>query len=249
MSARLSALGVRFVLLDIEGTTTPIAFVHDVLFSFARARLQAWLSREVGTSAGRDVLQRLRVEYDAAVHAGEPVPSWPDGPQDPSPQPAATFADWLMARDRKSPALKLLQGLIWEEGYRAGLLHGEVFPDVPGALRRWRADGYGVAIYSSGSELAQRLLFASTDAGDLTPLFAGFFDTRMGAKVEAGSYRRIVSVLGCAARDVLFVSDVTRELAAAREAGCQVCLSLRPGNAPQPEASTFDAIQSFEELT
>ena len=248
MTARLSALGVRFVLLDIEGTTTPLAFVHEVLFPFAHARLEPWFAREAETSVGRNVVQRLRVEHDAAARAGESVPSWMDEGWNHETQSAITFAAWLMARDRKSPALKLLQGLIWEEGYQAGVLRGEVYPDVPPALRRWRANDVGVAIYSSGSELAQRRLFASTDAGDLTPLIVDFFDTRMGAKIEAASYRRIVDVLGCAAPDVLFLSDITRELAAARQAGCQVRVTVRPGNAPQPDVAEFEAIHSFEEL-
>ena len=193
----LAARGVRVVLLDIEGTTTPISFVHDVLFPYARARIGA--------------------EWHAA-----------------------------MDRDEKSSELKRLQGLIWEQGYRAGELHGEVFPDVAPAIRRWRAAGLRVAIYSSGSELAQRLLFGSTPDGDLTPLIDGFFDTSVGAKKVAASYGEIARRLGCDPREMLFVSDISAELAAAREAGCQVVLSVRPGNRAVDEL--VESVTSFDEL-
>ena len=193
----LAARGIRVVLLDIEGTTTPISFVHDVLFPYARARIGP--------------------EWHAA-----------------------------MDRDEKSSELKRLQGLIWEQGYRAGELHGEVFADVAPAIRRWRAAGLRVAIYSSGSELAQRLLFGSTPDGDLTPLIDGFFDTSVGPKKVPASYAEIARRLGCAPREILFVSDVTAELAAAREAGCQVVLSVRPGNAAADEP--FEAVTSFDHL-
>jgi len=193
----LAARGVRVVLLDIEGTTTPISFVHDVLFPYARARIGA--------------------EWHAA-----------------------------MDRDEKSSELKRLQGLIWEQGYRAGELRGEVFPDVAPAIRRWRAAGLRVAIYSSGSELAQRLLFGSTPDGDLTPLIDGFFDTSVGAKKVAASYAEIARRLGCDPREMLFVSDISAELAAAREAGCQVVLSVRPGNRAADEL--VESVTSFDEL-
>ena len=153
-----------------------------------------------------------------------------------------------MDRDRKSPGLKLLQGLIWEAGYRAGELRGQVYPDVPPAIRRWRAAGLRVAIYSSGSELAQRRLFESTEHGDLTPLLSGFFDTGVGAKVASDSYARIAAALDVPPAAILFVSDVTRELTAAREAGLQVVLSIRPGNSAQPGSEAFERIESFDEL-
>jgi enolase-phosphatase E1 len=153
-----------------------------------------------------------------------------------------------MDRDRKSPALKLLQGHIWERGYRDGQLRGSVFADVVPAIRRWRDAGCDVAIYSSGSVLAQRLLFASTAEGDLTPLFRAFFDTGAGSKTSPASYTHIVAALECGAADVLFISDVTTELAAARTADLQVVLSLRPGNPMQQDAAAFEAIRSFDEV-
>jgi enolase-phosphatase E1 len=153
-----------------------------------------------------------------------------------------------MDRDRKSPGLKLAQGLIWEDGYQGGELRGQVYDDVPPAMRAWRDAGLDIAIYSSGSELAQRRLFESVPDGNLTPMIRAFFDTRVGAKVEPASYVRIAEALGRAPGEILFVSDVTRELAAARAAGLQVVLSLRPGNATQADAAAYRAIRSFLEL-
>src|SRR5262249_40281373 len=135
------------------------------------------------------------------------------------------YLEWLMDRDRKSPALKLLQGLIWERGYQAGDLHGIVFDDVPPAIRRWRGAGLRIAIYSSGSELAQRRLFESTTPGNLASSLSGFFDTSVGPKQSADSYHAIASALQVPASDVLFISDVTRELDAARTAGLRTALS------------------------
>ena len=152
-----------------------------------------------------------------------------------------------MDRDRKSPGLKLLQGRIWERGYRTGELAGKVFPDVAPALRRWRDAGVTVAIYSSGSELAQRLLFGSTGEGDLTKLLSRFFDTAVGPKVSPDSYRRIAGDLGERPDEVLFVSDVTAELDAADAAGCQARLCVRPGNHQQPPHH-HAVVHSFDEL-
>jgi enolase-phosphatase E1 len=153
-----------------------------------------------------------------------------------------------MDLDRKSPSLKSLQGLIWARGYRSGELTSEIFPDVGPALERWRAAGLRVAIYSSGSVLAQRLLFGHTPAGDLTPLFSGFFDTAVGPKTSADSYRAIALALECAPARLLFVSDVVAELDAAHAAGCRTALAVRPGNPPQPPAPAADSIRSFNEI-
>jgi enolase-phosphatase E1 len=239
--------GVRVILLDIEGTTTQIAFVHQHLFSHARAHVDQYLLDHFDTPVVQDVIRRLAAEHHADQSAGD-LPPWRDSTPGELRASVAAYVRWLMDRDRKSPGLKLLQGVIWENGYRAGELHGEVFDDVPRAVERWRSAGIDVAIYSSGSELAQRLLFASTRYGDFTPQMAGFFDTGVGAKTAAESYRRIAKALGRLTSEVLFVSDVTAELAAAAEAGCLVRLCMRPGNIPQPDAARHDQIRSFDEL-
>jgi enolase-phosphatase E1 len=248
VTIRLAESGVGVVLLDIEGTTTPIAFVHDELFPFARARLGTWIERErdqptIGALAGA-----FAAEYAAAGARGDDRPPGLFDTGTRADISVRDYAHWLMDRDRKSPALKELQGLIWEEGYRDGLLRGVVYDDVPDALRRWRTAGLTIAIYSSGSELAQRRLFASTVHGDLTPLIDQFFDTRAGAKNEPASYRTIATALRVPADRILFVSDVTAELAAARAAGCRVVLSVRPGTPPQPDADAFDRVDTFASL-
>ena len=244
-----SSAFVEAIVLDIEGTTTAMAFVCEVLFPFARRRLRAYLLDPEHRHALREPLRRLRDEWtadpDAARDDGTADCPWGAGSQ--NLESAATYVEWLMDRDRKSPGLKLLQGMIWDEGYRSGELKGEVFPDVPPALGRWRDAGIHVAIYSSGSELAQRLLFGSTASGDLTPLIARFFDTAVGAKQVADSYRRIARELDLAADRMLFISDVVAELDAASEAGCQVMLCVRPGNRPQPTHG-YRVIESFDDI-
>ena len=222
MTFRLKDRGVRAILLDIEGTTTPLAFVYDVLFPFARAHLREYLQEHAGSEVVRDALDRLREEWRADVAARQDPPEWPPEWADHALVPAAAYLEWLMDRDLKSPALKLLQGYVWEGGYRSGVLKGLVFPDVRPAFERWRGVPVTIAIYSSGSVLAQRLLFGATPDGDLTPFISGFFDTGGGKKTSPESYRRIADALGHAAAEVLFVSDVPAELDAARSAGCQV---------------------------
>jgi enolase-phosphatase E1 len=237
---------IRLVLLDIEGTTTPIAFVHDVLFPFAHMQMARWCEVHGASEVYTQVRRALGAEHDEGIQRGEAVPAWRADTPDHDRDSMIAFARWLMDRDRKSPGLKYLQGLIWEDGYQSGVLRGEVFADVPMAMRRWRADGLLVAIYSSGSVLAQRRLFESTAAGDLTPLIAAFFDTMAGGKKESSSYARIAGAVGLAPSCILFISDVTGELEAAERAGCAVRLSVRPGNPPQPDAARYLAVHEFD---
>ena len=244
MTVRLQDRGVAVVLLDIEGTTTPLAFVYDVLFPFARAHLRDYLHEHGGSEAAGAALEKLRGEWRADAASRQDPPEWPED----SPLSAVPYLEWLMDRDLKSPALKLLQGYIWEGGYRSGELIGMVFPDVRPAFERWRAIPVDIAIYSSGSVLAQRLLFGATADGDLTPFISGFFDTGAGAKTSASSYRRIAGSLGRETAAVLFVSDVPAELEAAKSAGCQAVLAERPGNRAVT-ASGVETIRSFEEIT
>ena len=225
---------VRAILLDIEGTTTPIAFVYDVLFPYARAHVRDYLRDHPDA----DAIALLKREWAA------------ESPGDDAPPPGelATYVEWLMDRDRKSPGLKALQGLVWQRGYRDGELKGDVFPDVPPALERWRKGGIKTAIYSSGSVLAQRLLFSTTAFGDLTPLLSGFFDTSSGIKTSSESYRRIAAALDCSTGEMLFVSDVMAELDAARAAGFDVRLCVRPANAPRHIQSIEPVVHTFDEI-
>jgi enolase-phosphatase E1 len=152
-----------------------------------------------------------------------------------------------MDRDRKSTALKELQGQIWQEGYRTGELRGKVFPDVPPALEAWHQHGVDVRIFSSGSILAQKLLFSTTPAGDLTRFLNGYFDTTTGPKTAPASYMLIAEAFSTEAREILFISDVARELDAAHNAGMKTFMCIRPGNHRQPD-NTHETISSFAEI-
>lgn len=237
--------GVRAVLLDIEGTTTPIEFVHNVLFPYARAHTRDFLSAHAGDDAVRADIVLLRREHAAEQPRPADLPAW--NPADEL-HSAETFVYWLMDRDRKSTGLKSLQGKIWEAGYRAGELKGkgEVYADVRPALARWHAAGKRIAIFSSGSVQAQRNLFANTTAGDLSTFLSGYFDTTTGFKRDASSYRRIAAELRSPPDAVLFVSDVSAELDAARGAGMQTALCVR-GAAPVID-NGHAVIHTFAEL-
>lgn len=221
----------RGILLDIEGTTTPITFVYDVLFPFARAHAHEHLDEEAQGS--------LKLEHDTDVARGLHPPEWSGG--------ALAYVHWLMDEDRKSTALKNLQGKIWLEGYRRSELHGDVYPDVPLALERWHRAGLDVRIYSSGSILAQQLIFSTTRYGDLTRFLNGYFDTTTGPKTESSSYKTIASTFALPASEILFISDVVRELDAATAAKLQARLAIRPGNHPQPPNS-YPTVSSFEQI-
>lgn len=231
------------LLLDIEGTTTPIEFVTATLFPYARERFPAFLREHASDPQVRADLEALRAEH-GRESVSDPPPRWRE--DDPLAS-APSYVFWLMDRDRKSTALKSLQGRIWEAGFRAGTLVGPVYPDVPPALRRWKEEGREACIYSSGSVLAQRLLFAHSTAGDLTPYLAAYFDTATGSKREAASYRGIAAARGRAPAEWLFLSDVTEELEAARDAGMRTTLVVRPGRAA-PGNVSHPTIQTFDEL-
>lgn len=221
--------GPGLVLTDIEGTTTPIAFVHRVLFPHARAALPALVGRRSEEKPVADALAEI------ARLA-------------PSADPLTQLLSW-MDDDAKITPLKTLQGLTWRDGYEAGLLQGELYPDVPPSLRGWHEAGVRLAVYSSGSEEAQRLIFRHSPDGDLSPLFDGFFDTRIGAKREAQSYRAIARALDLPAGDILFLSDIEAELDAAASAGLPTCQLVRAEDRTvagmrHPVAETFDQVSA-----
>lgn len=247
MTVTLGSLGVRGVLLDIEGTTTPISFVYDVLFPYARTHLREFLTAHGPSGLLAEVDAQLREEHAADVARGDSPPSLPADMSSGNVVDLEPYVLWLMDRDRKSTGLKLLQGMIWQRGFADGTLRGELFPDVAPALERWRSSSIDVAIYSSGSVLAQRLIFGHTRAGDLTPRINQFFDATIGPKRAAASYRHIASELHYAPNELLFLSDVHAELSAARAAGFQAMLCVRPGN---PESAREDetTVESFDDI-
>jgi enolase-phosphatase E1 len=225
---------IRTILLDIEGTTTPLAFVHDTLFPYVRSHIREFLEEHRACIEVRADLTRLQQEHMADVGAALHPPAPERYTAQAQLEWAVAYMGWLMDLDRKSTALKSLQGKIWEEGYHNGGLLAPVFDDVPGAFRRWREQQRNVAIFSSGSVLAQQLLFSHTTAGDLSPYISAYFDTTTGAKTGSVSYKKIAAMLQRPAYEIVFVSDVAAELDAASTAGLQVLLCERMGNHPQP---------------
>jgi enolase-phosphatase E1 len=248
MTSSPSTPRIRGILLDIEGTTTPIAFVHDVLFSYARSEARNYLEEHFGSAELVEDIVLLRKEHSADVRLSHQPPPLVEGSRNDQINSIVAYVDWLIDRDRKSTGLKSLQGKIWQHGYLNGTLKAQVFPDVAPALERWHHDGLRVAIFSSGSALAQQLLFKHTKAGDLARYIDCYFDTTVGPKTEAGSYRQIAVALGLLTGEVLFISDVVNELDAANDAGMHTLLCIRPGNQPQALAERYQTIESFAEL-
>lgn len=227
----------RAILLDIEGTTTPISFVHDVLFPYSRRHLENYLQQHANSPELSQDLARFAKERETDVDEGQKPP--------PLFEP---YVYWLMERDRKSPALKSLQGKIWRQGYSDGSLRASVFADVVPALKHWHSAGLDISIFSSGSRLAQRLLFQHTEAGDLTKYISHYFDTDVGKKTDSESYEQIAVDLSLPTNEILFISDVVAELSAARTAGLQTLLSIRPGNPAQQGKENFQSVESFKEI-
>jgi enolase-phosphatase E1 len=227
----------KLYLLDVEGTVAPVLFVTETLFPYAREHFSSFLREHFSESAVRLDLLALAKECRAETEADAP-PCLGDG------QESLAYIYWLMDRDRKSTALKSLQGKIWKAGYERGELKSAIFDDVPEAMARWSREAR-VAIYSSGSADAQALFFRFSNHGDLTAMISGYFDTRIGPKRASASYAAIAEQMKVPPGDVLFFSDVVPELDAAREAGCGTRLVMRPGNAPVGDANRHDAVESF----
>ena len=224
---------ITTILTDIEGTTSSIDFVKDVLFPYARERLPAFV---VTHADDADVQHWL---HEAAKEAGLVSAT--------QQEIIGLLQSWI-DEDRKSTALKALQGMIWRDGYASGEYRAHVYPEVPARLRAWREAGLRLYVYSSGSVPAQQLFFAHTEAGDLGALFSGYFDTETGPKREAASYRRIAEAIGVASDGILFLSDIEAELDAAATAGMQTILLVRapstcPATAHHRCVADFDAIE------
>lgn len=240
-------LSPRGILLDIEGTTSSVSFVYDVMFPFVRRELTIYLKdhwqqpevqaacEQIARDAGHESLLAMcsaasaRDDWQAQHLVEREVLS-------------------LMDRDVKATGLKQLQGLIWQAGFESGELLAHVYDDVPPAIKAWNAAGKDVRIYSSGSIQAQKLFFGHTVAGNLLDQFRGHYDTTTGPKKEAESYRKIAADMQLSPVEVLFASDVVAELDAARAAGMKTVLVIRPGNATQQPAPPHATIASFAEL-
>ncbi|MDY4317158.1 acireductone synthase [Pectobacterium actinidiae] len=203
---------INAIVTDIEGTTSDIRFVHTVLFPYARERLADTVRQHGSDPEIAQALGALRQEL------GQP---------EADSDTLITALNQFMDEDRKSTALKQLQGIIWRAGYRNGDFQGHLYPDVATQLAAWQQQGIRLYVYSSGSVEAQQLLFGYSNAGDLRPLFSDYFDTRVGMKRETDSYRTIAQAIGLPGEQLLFLSDIRQELDAAEEAGWHTCQLIR----------------------
>ena len=224
---------IRAIVTDIEGTTSSIRFVKDVLFPYARQRLPAYIETHADHPDVQHWLHEAAKEADYVEASRQEV--------------IELLLRWI-DEDRKSTALKALQGMIWKDGYEAGEYRAHMYPEVAARLHAWRGEGLHLYVYSSGSVPAQKLLFRHSDAGDLSALFAGYFDTETGPKRDKDSYRRIVDAIGERPEHVLFLSDIVEELDAAQAAGLRTGWLLRsplamPTQPRHPAYTDFDAIQ------
>jgi len=205
---------IKAVLTDIEGTTSAVSFVLEVLFPFAAKHLPDFVLQHASEPAVAAQLQAVRADSNEPDASVERV--------------VEILLQWI-AEDRKATPLKALQGMVWEQGYKAGQLKGHVYPDAVEALRRWYQEGYALYVYSSGSIQAQQLIFGCSEAGDLSGLFSGYFDTTSGAKRDPQSYKNITAAIGLPPEQIVFLSDIVEELDAAQAAGMQTCGLLRNG--------------------
>jgi enolase-phosphatase E1 len=236
-------IACKSVLLDIEGTVSPVAFVFDVMFPFARQQAGSFLQMTWQDPATQQAVNGLAIDLgfpdSATWFLNEQVRHVPD-----QQRLVVEAVNGLMDRDAKVTGLKTLQGLIWREGFERGQLVSELFPDVLPQLRNWHAKGLKLYVYSSGSIAAQKLFFGHTGEGDLLPLFSGFFDTTSGNKKEAASYQAIAAAIHGQPREICFISDVIAELVAAQQAGLQTVWRPASGETSNdhPVAEAFDAI-------
>jgi len=222
-------MSIKAILTDIEGTTSAVSFVFEVLFPYAAKHLPDFVRQHATRADVAEQLQAVRQDSAEPTADVERV--------------IEILLGWI-AEDRKATPLKALQGMVWEQGYQAGQLKGHVYPDAVDALKRWHREGYALFVYSSGSIQAQKLIFGCSVAGDLSPLFSGYFDTTSGPKREEQSYQRITQAIGCQPGQILFLSDIVQELDAARAAGLATCGLVRDGG----ELVGHPNVQSFASI-
>ncbi len=238
---------VRVILLDIEGTAAPIEFVTQVLFPYASRRLESFLRENFQDPQIQSLIRALRAQHREDERLAQQPPVWSEKNVAAELESAIAYSRWLIRKDSKCTALKSLQGKIWQQGYANGELRGQLYPEVPRAFERWRRQRREICIYSSGSVLAQRLLFQTTPFGDLTGYIRNFFDTRIGDKSDRESYDRIAALLDRAPRELLFLSDAGKEVDAARAAGLMTGLCDRSGKIGEGKLGSA-LIHSFDEV-
>ena len=229
----------QVILLDVEGTTSSIDFVYDVLFGYAKEHVAAFLQSHLADDEIYEIAQTLAQETGIEADIRD---------SDGCTQIVLAAID-LMNNDVKSTPLKALQGRIWKTGFQSGQLVAHVFDDVPPSLTNWSTSGIDIRIYSSGSIDAQKLFFRHTAAGDLTPHLRGHYDTTTGHKREQESYQKISDDIGVKPEHILFLSDIGAELDAARAVGMATGATMRPGNRPFESLYDHEHIHSFADVT
>jgi len=246
-------VGVRSIIFDIEGTTTPITFVKDTLFPYVRNNIDSYLTKNFEDAAVQKAISALRElakkETDEKVEGAVDIPAG-DSSKEDVVKAVCENVKWQMDGDRKTTELKNLQGLIWREAYESGEVKGQLFEDVGPMLKMLQEEGMALYVYSSGSVESQKLLFGNSTQGDLTDVFSGYFDTTTGGKRETESYKKIVAEIKNEAKDVLFLTDIPEEAEAAVNAGLRAALVIRPGNADLTDDNlqNFACIERFDEL-
>lgn len=233
---------MKVILLDIEGTTTPIDFVHKTLFPFAKAKIGEFVAEnfdEIQTEIAQ-LKTEYKKDFSSQIYGRDFRADMPET--------ITEYLKFLIEVDRKSTPLKSLQGKIWQAGYEAGELESVMFADVPSAFEKWKAENKKIAIYSSGSVLAQKLIFKYSNFGDLTDYISDYFDTHIGHKRNAESYVKIAAAMNLPPKRLAFVSDIIAELDAAKTSGFEIFLSIREGNAPVENQTKYRAIHSFDEI-
>jgi enolase-phosphatase E1 len=238
---------VSIILLDIEGTTTNVDFIYLTLFPYASQMLEIFLRQHYSEPEIKSLVQNLYRQHQLDKDHGVQPSVWRNETKESELNSVVRYCRWMMSNDRKFSALKTLQGKIWNEGYSNGELHGQVYLDVPLAFDRWRRQNREICIYSSGSVLAQRLLFSTIPSGDLTRYIAAFFDTAVGPKTESKSYKNIASSMSRRSNNFLFISDTIKEIVAAKEAGMQALLCKRDMDSFESSQSNI-VIHNFEEI-
>ncbi len=238
---------IRVILLDIEGTTTPVDFVYQTLFPYASRKLESFLRERAQDPEIQSLIQDLRAQHEADERNGLEPPGWVNHPEEARLRSSVAYGQWLIARDSKCTPLKSLQGKIWQQGFASGELRGAVYPDVPLAFERWRRQKKIICIYSSGSVLAQQLLFRTTASGDLTTSISAFFDTQVGGKTDGESYRKIAASFTYPPHQFLFISDAVKEIAAAQSVGMQAVICVREEH-PTPTSGAAGVIHDFSSV-
>ena len=223
---------VKYILTDIEGTTTSVDFVYDILFPYFRSHigdLKAILAQE-------DVQKAFRQTVDLSISLENKKLNSVD-------DIINTLYRWS-EEDRKITPLKSIQGILWEKGYESGEILGHLYEDVADSLKNWHKQGIKLGVFSSGSIAAQKLIFGFSIAGDLTALFSNYFDTTIGGKRELETYPKIAETLKINPNEILFLSDVIEELEAAEKAGFQTVQLVRPGT----NANWQKTVKDFKEI-